>query len=173
MQVGSEIPAATVAVLDSGIPTPFDIRDIIEGHRCLLIGVPRAFSPVCAGARVLEVAAEIDRYKAEGVERFIVVMADHPWAMEAWRRELDVPDEILFVSDGNLNFAKAGGLLQRWRGLFLGDCSKRFLIRTKGLTVTTLEIEDPIHAVNGSSRAPVYDIVTESGVGCDLEFIDA
>lgn len=173
MRVGSEIPSATVAVLDSGIPTPFDIRDIIDGHQCLLIGVPRAFSPVCADDQVLEVAAEIERYKAEGVDRFIVIMADHPWAMETWRMKLDVPDEMLFVSDGNLNFAKAGALLQRWRGLFLGDCSKRFVIRTDGLTVAAIQVEDPINALDGASHSPHFDIVTETGADCDLEFVEA
>lgn len=173
MRVGSEIPSATVAVLDSGIPTPFDIRDLIEGHQCLLIGVPRAFSPVCADDQVLEVAAEIERHKADGIERFIVVMADHPWAMEAWRDSLDVPDEMLFVSDGNLNFAKACAMMQRWRGLFLGDCSKRFLIRTDGLTVSAIQVEDPVNALDGATQAPRFDIVTETGGVCDLEFVDA
>jgi peroxiredoxin len=67
--------------------------------------------------------------------------------MDAWKAQFPGAEEILFLSDGNGDFVKACGLEESCKGLFLGECSRRYAIQMQDTIVISLAIEDSILTV--------------------------
>lgn len=167
IEVGQDVPSVQVARLEGDLPVPYDIRDILRGHRTLTFGVPQAFSPVCSQKHIPGIIASLDKLRGKGFTQFIVIAPDNPWAMAVWQEQLDVGREMLFLSDGNNAFVEACGLKEHCAGLFLGECSKRFAIHTIDHLITSLAIEESILTVEGtgpSAQADRADAMNESGI---------
>lgn len=173
MKIGEEIPSAQVAILDNDLPVCFDIRDLMKGHRCLIIGAPQAFTPICSKTHVPEIANDIEHYRSLGFDRFLVVAPDNPWAMKVWQRNFPEAEEFVFLSDGNMEFVRACGLTERCAGLFLGECSKRYVIQTTGTRVEHIDVEESVLVVSRTgSRAQLHSLVDQDADSM-FEIVDA
>lgn len=173
MNIGDEIPSAQVAILDNDLPVCFDIRDLLKGHRCMIIGAPQAFTPICSRTHVPEIACDLDRYRALGFERFFVLAPDNPWAMKAWQRHFPEAEEFIFLSDGNMEFVRAAGLTERCAGLFLGECSKRYVIQTTGNRVEHIDVEESVLVVSRTGSRAQLDSLVDSESDSMFEIVDA
>ncbi|MBO6834816.1 MAG: redoxin family protein [Alphaproteobacteria bacterium] len=173
MNIGEEVPSAFVAILDNDLPVSFDIRNLLTGHRCLIIGAPQAFTPICSKTHVPEIACDLERYRALGFDRFLVIAPDNPWTMKAWQRHFPEAEEFIFLSDGNMDFVRTCGLTERCAGLFLGECSKRYVIQTTGTRVEHIDVEESVLVVSRTgSQAQLHSLVdTESD--SMFEIVDA
>jgi peroxiredoxin len=153
LTIGDQIPSAKVARLEGDLPVAFDIRDLLKGHRTLIVGVPQAFTPVCSKQHIPGIVESLDGLRDSGLTQFVILAPDNPWAMAVWKEQFPGAEDFVFLSDGNGAFVETCGLKESCAGLFMGDCSKRYAIQTDGTTITSLSIEDSILVVKCSSAA--------------------
>ncbi len=120
---------------------------LFAGRRAILIGLPGAFTPACSGKHVPDFVQQAPRLKASGFDLIACVAANDPWTLEAWSRELDPDRQLVFLSDGNLEFARKTGLTRFDPDQFLGERCRRFMMILNGAVVEKLSVETELAAI--------------------------
>jgi glutaredoxin/glutathione-dependent peroxiredoxin len=138
------ISPVTFQKMENGKHRSITSREVFSGKSVALFGVPGAFTPACHHVHLPEIAAEYENYKASGVDFVALTSVNDIFVLDAWRRSLEIPDEILFLADGNGDFAKGLGLIFDGRELGLGTRSKRYAMWVRNGTIQHLSVEpDP------------------------------
>lgn len=133
--IGSPPPAVMLGEFDAGEVNAVAAREVLSGGKTLVVGVPGAFTPLCSGQHIPSLLAN----RAQLLERFdklVCIVASDPFVTDAWARSLGAAGAIRFLSDGNLEFSKALGLVSHMPSYFLGHRSERYtLVVEHGLIV--------------------------------------
>jgi peroxiredoxin len=147
IRVGERVPAVRLGRLKDGFVTSQSTEILFQGRRGIVIGVPGAFTPVCSGSHVPDFVQRAPQLKASGFDFIACLAANDPWTMEAWSRELDPEGRLIFLSDGNLEFARKTGLTRADPDQFLGERCRRFVMVLDGAVVETLNVEAELAAM--------------------------
>jgi peroxiredoxin len=139
--IGLRMPSLTLCDLVDDEILAVDTAELVRGARTLLLGVPGAFTPVCTQHHLPEFIANADSLRTAGFSQLICVAPNSPWAVQRWARDIDPDGKIRFLSDGNLCLARKFGLVTRVEDLFLGECSKRFLMTVNDGVIERLRVE--------------------------------
>ncbi|RYG87612.1 MAG: hypothetical protein EON58_20610, partial [Alphaproteobacteria bacterium] len=83
----------------------------------------------------------------------VCVAPSDPWSMTKWASEIDPEGRIRFLSDGNLEFARATGLNVSINELFLGEAMMRFSMVVHDGVVDKINIERSVLDVSCSSAS--------------------
>ncbi|CAA0104195.1 Peroxiredoxin [Starkeya nomas] len=142
IKVGDQLPSATFRVATADGPVPKTTEDIFTGKKVVLFAVPGAFTPTCHKNHLPSFIARADEILAKGVSTIAVTAVNDPFVMEAWQKASNAGDKILFLSDGNGEFAKAIGLDLDASGAGLGLRSKRYSMLIEDGEVKVLNVED-------------------------------
>ncbi|TSJ60430.1 peroxiredoxin [Starkeya sp. 3C] len=142
IKVGDQLPSATFRVATADGPVPKTTEDIFTGKKVVLFAVPGAFTPTCHKNHLPSFIARADEILAKGVSTIAVTAVNDPFVMEAWQKASNAGDKILFLSDGNGEFAKAIGLDLDASGAGLGLRSKRYSMLVEDGEVKVLNVED-------------------------------
>ena len=105
--IGSRLPEATFKVVTPSGPGTKTTGEVFSGKRVVLFAVPGAFTPTCSQKHLpgfVEKAAEL---RAKGVDTLACVSVNDAFVMKAWKKDQKIGDEVLLLSDGNLEFTKA------------------------------------------------------------------
>lgn len=140
IQVGDNIPDATMKVLGDKGPQDITTSDIFAGKKVVLFAVPGAFTPTCSAAHLPSYVANADKIKAKGVDSIVCISVNDPFVMEAWGKDKNA-EELLMVADGNGEFTKAMGLELDGSGFGLGTRSIRYSLIAEDGKITTLNLE--------------------------------
>jgi peroxiredoxin len=142
IQVGEKIPAATLNYLKDGVQA-MSSADLFGGQRVVLFAVPGAFTPTCSAKHLPGYVEKLEAIKAKGVDRIVCMAVNDAFVMDAWRKNQNVPDDILLVADGNGAFSQALGLELDATAFGMGMRSKRFALVAKDGVVEQLFVEAP------------------------------
>ena len=138
------LPETNLGRLVNGKAESIRLDHLVAGVRAVIIGVPGAFTPVCTQEHLPSFISTAPKFKAAGYEKLICVAANDPFVVDKWARELD-PDGVLnFLSDGNLDFARACGMEWYDRRNFLGMRSRRYLLTCDDGIVESIKVEASI-----------------------------
>jgi peroxiredoxin len=118
--------------------------EAIGGGRTLVIGLPGAFTPVCSRQHAPAMIANADQMRQAGFDRVICIVANDPFVTDAWAQSIDLEHKVTFLSDGNLAFAGAFGLITAAPELFMGRCSERYLMIVDKGRVASCKVESCI-----------------------------
>lgn len=140
IQVGDNIPDATMKVLGDKGPEDITTSDIFAGKKVVLFAVPGAFTPTCSAAHLPSYVANADKIKAKGVDSIVCISVNDPFVMEAWGKDKNA-EELLMVADGNGEFTKAMDLELDGSGFGLGTRSIRYSLIAEDGKITTLNLE--------------------------------
>ena len=140
IQVGDNIPDATMKVLGDKGPQDITTSDIFAGKKVVLFAVPGAFTPTCSAAHLPSYVANADKIKAKGVDSIVCISVNDPFVMEAWGKDKNA-EKLLMVADGNGEFTKAMGLELDGSGFGLGTRSIRYSLIAEDGKITTLNLE--------------------------------
>lgn len=145
IEAGHALPNANVARIgrDDNLAVR-NIRELVQEARCLIIGVPGGFTPVCTGQHLPSVAARLPNLRKAGLRRFFVIAPDNPWVVKQWSAAFPFQAEFDWFSDGNHEFARKCGLLESGKALFLGECTKRYALQTNDVVVERISVETSI-----------------------------
>ena len=140
IQVGDNIPDATMKVLGDKGPEDITTSDIFAGKKVVLFAVPGEFTPTCSADHSPSYVANADKIKAKGVDSIVCISVNDPFVMEAWGKDKNA-EELLMVADGNGEFTKAMGLELDGSGFGLGTRSIRYSLIAEDGKITTLNLE--------------------------------
>jgi glutaredoxin/glutathione-dependent peroxiredoxin len=122
------IPPATFQIMESGKPVSLTSRELFSGSRVALFGVAGAFIPTCHHLHLPAIIEEFETLKGGGVDVVACTSVNDVYVMDAWRTALRAPPGVLFLADGNGDFARGLGLAFNGRPFGLGERSKRYVM---------------------------------------------
>ncbi|ROQ21919.1 peroxiredoxin [Gallaecimonas pentaromativorans] len=141
IQVGDNIPAASVQQMIDGKPAEVHTQDFFKGKKVVLFAVPGAFTPTCSAAHLPGYVVLADEIKAKGIDAIVCLAVNDAFVMDAWGKAQNA-SELLMWGDGDGSFTKALGL-DVDTGAFGGLRSRRYAMVVEDGVVTLLNVEPP------------------------------
>lgn len=154
VKVGDQIPDVTLKVLGDKGPTDLTTKELFGGKKVVMFAVPGAFTPTCSEAHLPGFIVNADKIKAKGVDTIACISVNDAFVMDAWGKTRNA-EELMMVSDGNGDFAKAMGLTIDGSGMGLGIRSKRYALIAENGKITALNVEDPPTGLDVSSAEKI------------------
>ncbi|CAN6220734.1 unnamed protein product [Urochloa humidicola] len=154
--VGDRLPDATLSYFDSpdGELQTVTVRDLTAGKKVVLFAVPGAFTPTCTQKHLPGFVAKAGELRAKGVDTVACVSVNDAFVMRAWKDSLGVGDEVLLLSDGNGDLARAMGveLDLSDKPVGLGVRSRRYALLAEDGVVKVLNLEEGGAFTNSSAE---------------------
>jgi peroxiredoxin len=122
-------------------PEPRTTEQIFAGKRVALVGVPGAFTPVCGQRHLPGFLANAGKLKARGIDDIAVTAVNDVFVMDAWAKSAGAGGKIIFLADGNGDFARALGLSADLSAAGLGVRSQRYSMIVENGLVRQLNVE--------------------------------
>lgn len=142
IKIGDKLPSVQFRMMTpDGIQTR-TTDDIFKGKIVALFAVPGAYTGTCHKMHLPSITMNADAIKAKGVDTIAVTAVNDAFVMSAWKRDTDLKDALIYLADGNAEFAKAIGLTFDGSGGGLGLRSKRYSMLVKDGVVAKLNIEE-------------------------------
>jgi peroxiredoxin len=116
--------------------------EIFGGKLSALFAVPGAFTPTCHRNHLPGFLENAEALAAKGIEQIVCTSTNDIHVLTAWANATGAADKIVFISDGNGDFAKALGLDLDGSPNNMGIRSKRYAMLVEDGVVKTLNIED-------------------------------
>lgn len=140
ISTGDRIPDATVFEMSDKGPAPVSTRDIFNGRKVVLFGLPGAFTPGCSQAHLPGYVVHADAIKAKGVDTIACLAVNDAFVMDAWGKTQNA-EHLRMLGDGNAELTKAMGLDFDGSKFGLGLRSQRFAMVVDDGVVVHLAIE--------------------------------
>ena len=154
--VGDKLPDATFKTMTQDGAKDLKTADVFGGKKVVLFGVPGAFTPTCSNNHLPGYLENHDAILGRGVDTIAVVAVNDHHVMNAWARFTGGEGKILYLADGNGDFAKATGLDNDSSPFGMGLRSKRFSMIVDDGKVTAVNVEtNP--GVNESGAAHILE----------------
>jgi glutaredoxin/glutathione-dependent peroxiredoxin len=153
--VGSRLPDATFRVMTPDGPASRTTDDIFAGKRVVLFAVPGAFTPTCSNSHLPGFLTHYDAFKAKGIDTVACTAVNDVHVLNAWAKATGADGGIIFLSDGNGDFARAIGLDQDGTASGLGLRSKRYAMLVEDGVVKALNIDEQ----RGSTEMSAADVL--------------
>lgn len=157
--VGDRLPQTTFRVITAEGPSPRTTDDIFKGRRVLLVGVPGAFTPTCHRNHAPGFVANVDAFKAQGIDAVAITSVNDVFVLEAWSKALGADGLIEFLSDGNADFARTTGLMFDGSGFGLGPRSQRYAMVVNDGVVESLFVEEAAGQVQVASAEKILELL--------------
>lgn len=155
MKSGSKRLDVAVQQMDGGDIRQINLGEFSAGKKFILVAVPGAFTPACSDIHVPRYVANVDAFKAKGVDGIVVLSTSVFLAVEAWADTYDAPGYISFMADGSQKFADAVDQIWDLTGLGLGKPTQRYAAVIEDGVVTSLAPEPDSGAVTLSGADEV------------------
>jgi peroxiredoxin len=143
IKVGDKLPEATFKVMKDGKPADMTIGELTKGKKVALFAVPGAFTPTCSARHLPGYTEKAADFRAKGVDTIACVAVNDVFVMNAWGKDQKVGDDIVMLSDGNGDFARAIGLEMNASGFGMGSRSQRYSMIVEDGVVKQLNVEKP------------------------------
>ncbi|KAJ3675074.1 hypothetical protein LUZ60_004116 [Juncus effusus] len=145
ISVGDKLPDATLSYFGSdGEIQTVTVSELTKGKKAVLFAVPGAFTPTCSQKHLPGFVEKASELRAKGVETIACISVNDVFVMKEWKESLKVGDEVLLLSDGNLELTKAMGveLDLSDKPVGLGVRSRRYALLAEDGVVKVLNLED-------------------------------
>ncbi|RCV05087.1 hypothetical protein SEVIR_1G053000v4 [Setaria viridis] len=144
--VGDKLPDATLSYFDpaDGELKTVTVSDLTAGKKAILFAVPGAFTPTCSQKHLPGFAEKAGELRAKGVETLACVSVNDAFVMKAWKEALGVGDDVMMLSDGNLELTRALGVEMDLsdKPVGLGVRSRRYALLAEDGVVKVLNLEE-------------------------------
>lgn len=141
--IGSEkrVPQVALARLRGNLIEEVLTDHFLHGRRIAVVGVVGAFTPICTSMHVPEFVRRADEVKRLGFDNIVCIVPNDPWTVQAWAERIDPARTITFLSDGNLQFARALRLTFNASKSFIGERPRRYMLLANDGIVERLSVE--------------------------------
>ena len=158
---GQALPQVTFRVTTADGVEPRTTAEVFAGRTVVLFAVPGAFTPTCHRNHLPGYIRHAAAIRAKGVDTIAVTSTNDPFVMAAWAKDTDAGD-ILFLSDGNGDFAKAIGLDVDASERGMGLRSQRYSMLVRDGVVERLAIEEARGVVAASGAEAMLAALEEA-----------
>lgn len=142
IKAGDTLPDVQFNVPASDGMKQMHTADIFGGKTVALFAVPGAFTPTCSARHLPSFREHLAAFKAKGVDAVACTAVNDHFVMGAWAKDQNVVDQILMLSDGSGEFARATGLDADFSKFGMGTRSKRYSMIVKDGVVSQLHVEE-------------------------------
>jgi peroxiredoxin len=139
---GDRIPEASFFLMTPDGKKKLTSSEVFSGKKIVLFAVPGAFTGTCHKLHVPSYLLNLDRIKAKGVDQVVCVSVNDADVMYAWSKQTGADGKILFLADGNGEFARKLGLEKDFTASGMGMRSARYSMIVDDNVVKTLNVED-------------------------------
>jgi peroxiredoxin len=140
---GDKLPDATFRVADEGGVKEVKTSEIFNGKKVVLIGMPGAFTPTCHRNHLPGYIEQADKFRGKGIDTIAVTTTNDHFVMGAWSKAAGGDGKVIFLADGNGEFAKAIGLAFDGTGRGMGGVrSQRYSMYVENGAVKLLNVEE-------------------------------
>ena len=143
IKVGDKLPEATFKMMKDGKPADMTIGELTKGRKVALFAVPGAFTPTCSARHLPGYKDKASELRAKGVDAIGCVAVNDVFVMSAWGKDQQVGDDVMMLSDGNGEFARAIGLEMDGSKFGMGSRSQRYSMIVEDGVVKQLNVEKP------------------------------
>lgn len=140
--IGQRLPDVKVKIATPDGPQETMTGEFFAGRRIVLFGVPGAFTPTCSNNHLPGFLENLDAFKSRNVDAIAVMAVNDAFVMGAWARFTGGEDKLVFLADGNADFARAMGLETDLSKGGLGTRVQRFSMLVEDGEVKQLNVED-------------------------------
>ena len=151
VQNGDSLPQANFTVMTENGPEVQTTDQIFQGRKVVLFGVPGAFTPLCDKSHLPGFLGNIDEFRARGIDAIAVTSVNDVFVMDAWAKHAGAEGKIIFLADGNGDFARALGLTLDLTARGLGLRSQRYAMLVDNGVLRKLNVETAAGKVETSS----------------------
>jgi peroxiredoxin len=148
---GDRIPEATFHVMTAEGPSEISSGEVFSGKKVVLFAVPGAYTPTCHMKHLPGFVQQADAFKAKGVDTIACTAVNDPFVLKHWANETGAGGKVMFLADGNANFARAIGADFDGSAVGLGTRSKRYAMLVEDGVVKSVHVEDSPAEVTASS----------------------
>jgi len=153
IEVGDEIPSATLYQMTPEGPKPVGTDDVFKGKRVVLFALPGAFTPTCSAAHLPGYVVKADDLRGKGIDSIVCLSVNDAFVMDAWGKSQNVEDDVTMLADGSGEFTRAVGMELDLSERGLGVRSKRYAMVVEDGVVKHLNVEpDPGKLSNASAE---------------------
>lgn len=124
-------------------PNTFQVRDLVQGKKIVIFGLPGAFTRTCSAKHVPGYVASYDALTKMGVDEIWCLSVNDAYVMGAWGRDQKTAGKVRMMADGSAEYTKRLGLDQDMSAKGFGIRCKRFSMLVENGVVTRLNIEAP------------------------------
>jgi 2-Cys peroxiredoxin 5 len=135
------IPDINLASLERGEIQIVSAKSTFARGRSVIVGIPGAFTPICTRKHVPDFIANAQALRKAGYSQLVCIVPNDPFVLAEWARQLDPDEQIRFLSDGNLEFARALGLQTANRDLFMTARSERYMLIVDAGNIVSHRVE--------------------------------
>lgn len=117
--------------------------DYFKDKKCILFGLPGAFTPTCTSQHLPGYEKLYDEFKEMGIDEIYCISVNDVFVMKKWR-EYENINKVKLIADGTCSFTKAIGMNVNWvkeRGF--GERSWRYSAYIENGVVINTFIERP------------------------------
>ena len=137
--IASQLPQVTFKVKRDGATADLTTADVFAGKKVVLFAVPGAFTPTCHLKHLPGFMANLEAFKAKGIDTIACVAVNDHHVMSVWGDATGATGKILLLADGRAEFANAMGLAADMGAL--GVRSKRYAAYVDNGVLKALDIE--------------------------------
>lgn len=141
---GQRLPYAVLAELSGHEKVEVATEALFAGRNAVVMGMPGAFSPVCAAQHLPNFIENAERLRTAGYDLLVCILPNDPWVVDRWAQEVDPAGKIRFLSDGNLELTRKLGLIAKGEAYHLGERSERYCLILRDRTVVKVQVEKVI-----------------------------
>lgn len=104
------LDAITFKRMVDGTAQDFTGRDLFEGKKIAVFGVPGAFTPTCSEEHLPGYLKSLDELKALGCDEVICISTNDCFVTRAWEKDTGCDGKIRVFADGDAGFATKFGI---------------------------------------------------------------
>lgn len=143
IKVGDTLPEATLYEMTNDGPKPVSTKELTQGRRVVIFGLPGAFTPTCSAQHVPGYVQHANELKAKNIDDIVCLSVNDAFVMGAWGRDQKAGGKVRMLGDGSGIFTKAMGLELDLTEKGLGVRCQRFSMLVENGVVKKLNIEAP------------------------------
>lgn len=139
---GNVIPSVGIKLVDASGTSENTSDAVLGSGTVVFFAVPGAFTPTCHVNHLPGFLANIEKFRAKGVDRVVCASVNDAHVMKAWADSSEALGRVDFVADGNGDLAKALGLDKDFSAHGMGTRYARSAMIVRDGKVSDIFVED-------------------------------
>jgi len=160
ISVGDTLPDAPLLRIGDNGPETVRMRDLTEGRKVAIFGLPGAYTGTCTSAHMPSFIRAKPGFDDKGVDEVICVSVNDPFVLQAWGEETGgAAAGIAILGDAASAFTRAIGMNITVEPVGFHDRSRRYALYAEDGVVKVLHVEDELGACTVSAGETLLEAI--------------
>eukprot|EP01129_Flabellula_baltica_P002331 TRINITY_DN12151_c0_g1_i1.p1 TRINITY_DN12151_c0_g1~~TRINITY_DN12151_c0_g1_i1.p1 ORF type:complete len:166 (-),score=24.98 TRINITY_DN12151_c0_g1_i1:40-537(-) len=157
VQVGDTIPSVDLRIWEDNNMVVVNTHEYFADKTVVLFAVPGAFTSTCTSTHCPSYVNHAIALKEAGVDLIACTSVNDIFVLNAWAASMEgASDNIVMMSDGSADLAKALGMEKDLSSYGFGIRSQRYAMVLKNLKVVFLGVDESGYGQSSAESALEY-----------------